>query len=100
MFCIAQQHHYENVQTVIRSIGKNPELEIVQQSVKVDLHIHVQRECSAEPLTQKHPVSLRIFASLPGSHLRFFIAMQIQYTYEHIFVQQQAPMRKTLCSKL
>ena len=29
----------------------------------------------------QHPVSLTIFTSLPGSRLRFFIAMQIQYSY-------------------
>ena len=29
----------------------------------------------------QHPVSLRIFTSLPGSRLRFFVAMQIQYSY-------------------
>ena len=32
-----------------------------------------------------HPLSLRIFPSLPGSCLRLFIAMQIQHSYEHTF---------------
>ena len=45
-----------------------------RQSVKVYLHIHVQRECSAEPFMCSI-LSLRIFTSLPGSRLRFFIAM-------------------------
>ena len=39
----------------------------------------------------QHPVSLfvRIFLSLPGSRLHFFIAMQIQYSYEHTFFVKQ-----------
>ena len=39
-------------------------------------------------LYAQHSASLRIFPSLPGSHLRFFIPMPIQYSYEHTFVQQ------------
>ena len=49
-----------------------------RQSMKVHLHIHVQRECSAEPF-MRSILSLRIFTSHPGSRLRFFIEMQIQY---------------------
>ena len=41
---------------------------------------HVQRECSAEPFMCSI-LSRRIFTSLPGSRIRFFIAMQIQYSY-------------------
>ena len=39
---------------------------------------HVQRECSAEPF-MRSILSLRIFTSRPGSRVRFFIEMQIQY---------------------
>ena len=68
---------------------QNPALEIVhqQKSVKVYLYMYsgnVQRKT----LYAQHPVSLRIFTSLPGSRLRFFITMQIQYSYEDTFVQQ------------
>ena len=38
----------------------------------------------------QHPASLKIFPSLPGSRLRLFIAMQIQNSDEHTFVQQYA----------
>ena len=41
MFCIAQQHHDENVCTDSSTLYRqNPELEIVQQSVKVDLQMY------------------------------------------------------------
>ena len=39
-------------------------------------------------LYAQHPVSLRIFPSLPGYRQRFSIPMQIQYSYEHTLVQQ------------
>ena len=51
------------------------------------LSTYVQRECSAE-IFMRSNLSLRIFTSLPGSRLRFFIAKQIQYSYKHTFVQQ------------
>ena len=38
---------------------------------------------SGRTLYAQQPVSLRIFTSLPGSRLRFNIAMQIQYSYYH-----------------
>ena len=44
------------------------------------LSTHVQRECSAEPF-MRSVLSLRLFTSRPGSGLRFFIKMQIQYSY-------------------
>ena len=40
-------------------------------------------------LYAQHPVSPRIFLSLPGYRLRFFIAMKSRYSYEH-----------TLCSSI
>ena len=43
------------------------------------LSIHVQRECSAEPF-MRNILSQRIFTSRPGSRVRFFIEMQIQYS--------------------
>ena len=57
------------------------------------LSIHVQRECSAEPFMPSI-LSLRILTSRPGCRLRFFITMQIRYSYEHTFVRQQ-----TLCAE-
>ena len=44
------------------------------------LSTHVQRECSAEPF-MRNTLSLRIFTSRPGFCLRFFVEMQIQYSY-------------------
>ena len=44
------------------------------------LSTHVQREFSAEPF-MRSILSQGIFTSLPGSRLRLFIAMQIQYSY-------------------
>ena len=44
------------------------------------LSTHVQPECAAEPF-MRSILSQRIFASVPGSRLRFFIAMKIQYSY-------------------
>ena len=44
------------------------------------LSTQLQRECAAEPL-MRSILSLRIFTSVPGSRLRFFISMQIQYSY-------------------
>ena len=44
------------------------------------LSTRLQRECAAEPF-MRSILSLRIFTSIVGSHLRFFIAMQIQYSY-------------------
>ena len=38
-------------------------------------------EMFSRTLYAQHPVSLRIFTSLAGSHLRFFIVIQIQYSY-------------------
>ena len=41
--------------------------------------------------TQHNILSLRIFTSRPGSGLRFFIKMQIQYSYyKHTFVQHSS----------
>ena len=57
--------------------------EIVLESVKV-----CTTGMSSRTLYAQHPAPLRIFPSLPGSRLRFFVPMQIQYSYEHTFVQQ------------
>ena len=67
--------------------AQNPALEIVdQQSVNFYLHMY-NGNIQHSPLCAEFFVS-RIFPSLPGSRLRFFIAIQIQYSYEHTFVQQ------------
>ena len=61
------------------------------------LSTHVQRECPAEPF-KRSILSLRIFPSLPGSCLRFFIAMQIQSSWAHLCTVVGS-MRRALCSK-
>ena len=62
--------------TAVDSIcAENPVFEIVQESVKVCTTRMSSRTLYASIL------SLRIFPSLPGSRLRFSIAMQIQYSY-------------------
>ena len=43
------------------------------------LSTHVQRKCSAESFVRSI-LSQRIFTSRPGSRVRFFIEMQIQYS--------------------
>ena len=50
--------------------------EIVQENVKV-----CTTGMSSRTLYAHHPVSLNILTSLPGYRLRFFIKMQIQYSY-------------------
>ena len=63
------------------------------------LSTHVQRECSAEPFMCSI-LSLRIFICLPGSRLRFFIAMQIhQSSYEHTFTAVDSMGRKPCVRK-
>ena len=63
---------------------------------------HVHRECSAEEPFMCSILSLGIFKSLPGSRIRFFIAMQIQYSYKaHLCTAVIiSSMRRTLYSKL
>ena len=69
--------------------AQNPAFEIVHQQRELEgLYTHVRRERSAEPSMSRHPASLRIFLSLPGSRLRLFITVEIQYSDEHTFVQQ------------
>ena len=60
--------------------AENPVFEIVQESVKV-----CTTGMSSRTLYAQHPVSLRIFPSLPGPRLRFFIAGQIQHHTVHSF---------------
>ena len=55
-----------------------------QQSVKVYLHICATGKFS-NTLKAQHPLSRRIFPSLPGSRLRFFIAVQIQHSTKNSF---------------
>ena len=54
--------------------------EIIQEDVKV-----CTAGMSSRTLFAQHPVSLRIFPSLPGSHPRFFIARQIQHSTVYSF---------------
>ena len=52
--------------TAVDSMGRNPVLEIVLESVKA-----CTTGMSSRTLYARHPVSLRMFPSLPGSRLRF-----------------------------
>ena len=52
--------------TAVYSMRRNPVFEIVQESVKV-----CTTGMSSRTLYAQHPLSLRIFRSLPGSRLRF-----------------------------
>ena len=67
--------------------AQNPVFEIVrEESVKVYLHMYsgnVQQNplCVESCFTKEYSIS-------PGSRQRCLIPMQIQYSYEHTFVQQ------------
>ena len=66
-----------------RPYAQNPVLEIVnQESVKI-----CTTGMSIRTLYAQHYVSIRIFTSLPVSRLQLFIAMRLQYSYEHTYVQ-------------
>ena len=70
-----------------RLYAQNPVLEIVrEESVKVYLHMYsgnVQQSplCVESCFTKEYSIS-------PGSRQRCLILMQIEYSYEHTFVQQ------------
>ena len=87
------QYSYEHtfVQQQTLCAG-NPGFEIVRESVKV-----CTTGMSSRTLYAQHSVSLRIFPSIPGSRLRFFIAGQIQHRTMHRFLytpaQVDAPCR-------
>ena len=67
--------------TAVDSMRRKPCVRNVQESVKV-----CTTGMSSRNLYAQHPVSLRIFLSLPGSRLRFFIAGQIQHPTVHSFL--------------
>ena len=77
--------------SIIRLYAQNPVFEIArEENVKVYLHMHngnVQQNppCVESCVTK---VISRKFPSLPSSRQRCLIPMQIQYSYEHTFVQQ------------
>ena len=58
-----------------------------QQTVKVYL---CTTRMFNRTLYAQHPVSQRVFLSLPGSHLRLFIAREIQHTTLHSFLKTPA----------
>ena len=70
-----------------RLYAQNPVFEIVrEESVKVYVHMYsgnVQQNplCVESCFTKEYSIS-------PGSRQRCLIPMQIQYSYEHTFVQQ------------
>ena len=60
------------------------------------LSTYLQRECAAEPFMRRI-LSRRIFTSLPGSRLRIFITMQIQYLLAQLCTAELiGSMRRTL----
>ena len=64
--------------------AQNPVFEIVHaESVKkVYLHMH-NGNVQQNPLCVESSCVLRCFPSFPGSRLRFFIAIQFQYSYKY-----------------
>ena len=63
--------------------AQNPMFEIVHgESVKVYLHMH-NGNVQQNPLCVEASCILRCFPSFPGSRLRFFIAIQFQYSYKY-----------------
>ena len=63
--------------------AQNPVFEIVHdESVKVYLHMY-NGNVQQNPLCVEFSCVLRCFPSFPGSRLRFFIAMQLQYSYKY-----------------
>ena len=63
--------------------AQNPVFEIVHdESVKVYLHMY-NGNVQQNPLCVESSCVLRCFPSFPGSRLRFFIAMQFQYSYKY-----------------
>ena len=69
-----------HVCTAVDPMRRKLYVEIFQDSVKV-----CTAGMSSRTLYAQHPVSLRIFPSLPGSRLRLFIAGQIQHRTVHRF---------------
>ena len=67
-----------------RFYAKSPVFEIVhEESVKV-YHLHMYTGIFSMTLYAQNPASLRNFTSLPGSRLRFSIAMQCVARYVSI----------------
>ena len=87
--------YYENIYRSNTFYAQNPALEI----------LHPEREglCMYTCITgmfgrtlyAKHPVSLRIFPSLPDSRPRLFVAMQIHLSLYSIFYQESVKVYPT-----
>ena len=74
--------------SISRLYAQNPGFEIVrEESIKVYLHMY-NGNVQQNPLCVESCVT-KEFPSLPGSRQRCLISIQIQYSYEHPFVQQQ-----------
>ena len=71
---------------------ENLVFEIIQESVKV-----CTTGMPSRTLYAQHPASLRIFPSLPGSRLRFFIAGQIHHPTVHRFLYTPAQIDAPPC---
>ena len=89
------QYFYEHTYlcTAVNSIRRKPSVRNCSREREGMYNGNVYRRT----LCAQHPVSLRIFPSLPGSRLRFFIAEQIQHPTVHSFLytpaQIDAPYR-------
>ena len=92
------QCSYEPTFVQQKTLGaENPVFEIVQESVKV-----CTTGMSSRTLYGQHPVSLKIFTSLPGSRLCFFYhdANSVPLVAHLCTAVLIRFMRRTLCSKL
>ena len=66
------------------------------EGVRVYLHVMYNGNVQQNSLYAQHPVSLRIFPCLPGSRLRFFIAMKIQPSTAAVHTVFDAPDPKLI----
>ena len=83
--------------SIDRLYAQNTVFEIVRdESVKVYPHIHVQRECLAEP-SMRRILLLRNLPSLPSFSQRLLIPMQIQYFLRAHLCTAVDSMRRKPC---
>ena len=85
--------------------AQNPVFEIFHdESVKVHLHIHVQRECSAEPSMRRILLCSKVFSIFPRfsptTFYRDATSVLLQILALLCTAVLLGSMRRTLCSKL
>ena len=70
-------------EAVLIGYAQNPVFEIVHgESVIVYLYMY-SGNVQQNPLCVESSCVTKVFSTFPGSRLRFFIAMQIQYSYKY-----------------